>query len=200
MWSFQYLLHVSISQKPGNCFYSWHSTHWYQWSGEKWLLVHWMIAVELAGKTDFDQNCVPKWYQNISAVRKKSARFLEEIKLWRRWLLMITHSLLVWPTKKDAEVPKWNIKHLQAIKKVMDENWKDKIILICISFMSKELSVTYLILKESARDQALYLISSGMFMTVHSAEKEGKSLVREVDFILWQCVFPNTSFCPDNKY
>jgi len=50
--------------------------------------------------------------------------------------------------------------------------------------MSKELSVTYLILKESARDQALYLISSGMFMTVHSAEKEGKSLVREVDFIL----------------
>jgi hypothetical protein len=33
-----------------------------------------------------------------------------------------------------------------------------------------------------------------MFMTLHSAEKECKSLVREVDFILWQCVFPNKSF------
>jgi hypothetical protein len=40
-----------------------------------------MIAVELASKTDFDQKCVPEWYQNISAVRKKSARFLDEIKL-----------------------------------------------------------------------------------------------------------------------
>jgi len=38
-----------------------------------------MIAVELARKTAFDQRCVPKWYQNISPVRKKSARFLEEI-------------------------------------------------------------------------------------------------------------------------
>jgi hypothetical protein len=40
-----------------------------------------MVAVELARKTDFDQRCVPKWYQIVSAVRQKSARFLEEIKL-----------------------------------------------------------------------------------------------------------------------
>jgi len=31
-----------------------------------------MIAVAQARKTDFDQRCVPKWYQNISPVRKKN--------------------------------------------------------------------------------------------------------------------------------
>ena len=105
IWSFQCLVNVNISQRPVNCFYSWQRTHWYQWSGVKWSLVHWMIVVELARKTDFDQKCVPKWYQNILAVRKKSVRFLEEIKLWRRWLLVIILSLLVWPKKKMLKSP-----------------------------------------------------------------------------------------------
>ena len=105
VWSFQCLLHVNISQKPGNCFYSWTSMHWYHWMGEKWLSVHWMKAVKLARKTDSDQRCVPKWYQNISAVRKKSTRFLEEIKLWRRWLPVISLSLLVWPRNKMLKSP-----------------------------------------------------------------------------------------------
>jgi hypothetical protein len=37
------------------------------------------MITELDMKTDFDQRCVPKWYQNISAVRKTSARFFKEI-------------------------------------------------------------------------------------------------------------------------
>jgi len=38
-----------------------------------------MIAVELARKTDFDQKCVPKWYQNILAVRKNQQDFWKKL-------------------------------------------------------------------------------------------------------------------------
>jgi hypothetical protein len=41
-----------------------------------------MIA-ELDMKTDFDQRCVPKWYQNISAVRKNQQDFSKKLTLYR---------------------------------------------------------------------------------------------------------------------
>jgi hypothetical protein len=38
-----------------------------------------MVAVEQARKTDFDQRGVPKWYRNISAVRKNQQDFWKKL-------------------------------------------------------------------------------------------------------------------------